>query len=280
MLVLRKIKEIQEIVSLEKQKGNTIGFVPTMGALHQGHISLIEASKKQTDITVCSIFVNPTQFNNPSDLTHYPRTPDADIKLLEAAGCDILYMPDVHDVYTENDTRKFDFGYLDTVLDGAHRPGHFNGVGQVVSILFEGVKPDKAFFGRKDYQQVMVVKDLVKQLHLPVEIIACPILREDDDLAMSSRNTRLTLEERKVASLIPKIMQEAKQIAIEKGVDEAKAFVAQSVAKVAIMKLDYYEICDANTLEFISKLIKNEQAVSLIAVFVGNIRLIDNWIIE
>lgn len=280
MLVLRKIKEIEEVISLQKQKGNTIGFVPTMGALHQGHISLIEASKKQTDITVCSIFVNPTQFNNAADLTHYPRTPDADIALLEAAGCDILYMPDVKDVYPENDTRKFDFGYLDTILDGAHRPGHFNGVGQVVSILFEGVKPNKAFFGSKDYQQVMVVKDLVKQLHLPVEIIACPILREDDGLAMSSRNTRLTMEERKVASLVPKIMHEAKQIAMEKGVDEAKAFVAESIAKVPSMKLDYYEICDANTLESVSKLIKNKQAISLIAVFVGNIRLIDNWIIE
>lgn len=280
MLVLRKIKEIQEIVSLEKQKGNTIGFVPTMGALHQGHISLIEASKKQTDITVCSIFVNPTQFNNAADLTHYPRTPDADIALLEAAGCDILYMPDVKDVYPENDTRKFDFGYLDTILDGAHRPGHFNGVGQVVSILFEGVKPNKAFFGSKDYQQVMVVKDLVKQLHLPVEIIACPILREDDGLAMSSRNSRLTVDERKVAGFIPQIMQEAKRIVIEKGVDEAKAFVTESIAKVPIMKLDYYEICDTNTLESVSKLIKNKQAVSLIAVFVGNIRLIDNWIIE
>lgn len=280
MLVLHKIKEIEEVIALQKQKGNKIGFVPTMGALHQGHISLIEYSKQQTDFTVCSIFVNPNQFNNTIDLTHYPRTPEADIKLLEEAGCDILYMPEVNDVYPENDTRIFDFGYLDIILEGAKRPGHFNGVGQVVSILLEGVKPHKAFFGSKDYQQVMVVKDLVKQLGMNVEIVACPILRESDGLAMSSRNTRLTVEERKVAALVPIIMQEAKRIVIEKGVDEAKAFVADSVAKVKIMKLDYYEICDATTLESISVVSKNKPAVSLIAVFVGNIRLIDNWMIE
>ncbi len=180
MLVLRKIKEIREILDAERQKGKSIGFVPTMGALHAGHISLINFSKQQTGFTVCSIFVNPNQFNNQSDLTHYPRTPDADIRLLEAAGCDVLYMPEVSDVYPERDDRVFDFGYIDKILEGAHRPGHFNGVGQVVSILLEGVKPDKAFFGSKDYQQVMVVKELVRQLALPVEIIACPILREAD----------------------------------------------------------------------------------------------------
>jgi pantoate--beta-alanine ligase len=280
MLVLHKIKEIEEVIALQKQKGNTIGFVPTMGALHQGHISLIEFSKQQTDFTVCSIFVNPNQFNNASDLTHYPRTPEADITLLDKAGCDILYMPKVDDVYSEKDTRNFDFGYLDHILEGAHRPGHFNGVGQVVSILLKGVKPHKAFFGSKDYQQVMVVKDLVKQLQLPVEIIACPILRESDGLAMSSRNTRLTAEERKVAALIPIIMQEAKRIAIEKGIQEAKVFITENVARVPIMKLDYYAICDADTLESIVEFNVKEKAVSLIAVFVGNIRLIDNWMIE
>ncbi|MES2513356.1 MAG: pantoate--beta-alanine ligase [Bacteroidota bacterium] len=280
MLVIHKIKEIQDIIASEKQKSRTIGFVPTMGALHPGHISLIQFSKQQTDITVCSIFVNPTQFNNTSDLTHYPRTPEADIKLLEEAGCDILYMPDVKDVYPENDTRKFNFGYLDTILEGAHRPGHFNGVGQVVSILLEGIKPHKAFFGSKDYQQVMVVKNLVKQLHLPVEIVACPILRESDGLAMSSRNTRLSAVERQTAALIPKIMNEAKEIALEKGVSAAKFYIARSVSKEPTMKLDYYEICDAESLNVISDITDVKHAVSLIAVFVGNIRLIDNWMIE
>lgn len=280
MLVLHKIDEIKAAISKEKAKNNIIGFVPTMGALHQGHISLINYSKQQTDITVCSIFVNPTQFNNQADLKHYPRTPEADIKLLEAAGCDILYMPEVSDVYPENDTRKFDFGYLDTILEGATRPGHFNGVGQVVSILLEGVKPDKAFFGSKDYQQVMVVKSLVKQLNLQVEIIPCPILRESDGLAMSSRNTRLSPEERKIAAFIPQWMQEAIVIIKKNGIEAAKQFINEKVSKISEMKLDYYEVCDAETLESISEIKPNQKAVTLIAVFVGNIRLIDNWIIE
>jgi pantoate--beta-alanine ligase len=280
MLVLHTIKEIEEIITLQKLEGHTIGFVPTMGALHQGHISLINYSKQQTDITVCSIFVNPTQFNNASDLSHYPRTPEADIKLLEAAGCDILYMPDVNDVYPKSDTRQFDFGYLDTILEGAKRPGHFNGVGQVVSILLEGVKPDKAFFGSKDYQQVMVVKSLVKQLDLPVEIIACPILREDDGLAMSSRNTRLSIEERKIAALVPKLMQDAIEIVKEKGIAAAKTFINERVSKIPDMKLEYYEVCDAETLELINEFNPSHKTVSLIALFVGNIRLIDNWMIN
>ncbi len=280
MLVLQKINEIKAVIAEQKTKGKTIGFVPTMGALHPGHISLINYSKKQTDITVCSIFVNPTQFNNQADLKHYPRTPDADIKLLEEAGCDILYMPEVSDVYPENDNRKFDFGYLDTILEGATRPGHFNGVGQVVSILLEGVKPDKAFFGSKDYQQVMVVKSLVQQLNIPVEIIPCPILREPDGLAMSSRNTRLNPEERKIAALIPQWMQEAMTIIKENGIEAAKQFINEKVSKIPEMKLDYYEVCDAETLKSISEMTPNQKAITLIAVFVGNIRLIDNWIID
>ena len=280
MLVLHKINEIKAVIAEQKTKGKSIGFVPTMGALHPGHISLINYSKQQTDITVCSIFVNPTQFNNQADLKHYPRTPEADIKLLEEAGCDILYMPEVNDVYPENDTRKFDFGYLDTILEGATRPGHFNGVGQVVSILLEGVKPDKAFFGSKDYQQVMVVKSLVKQLNLSVEIIPCPILREPDGLAMSSRNTRLSVEERKIAAFIPLWMQEAISIIKEKGIEAAKQFINEKVSKVPEMKLDYYEVCDANSLESISEIQTNQKVITLIAVFVGNIRLIDNWMVE
>lgn len=280
MLVLKKIADVKQMIAEYKQQHKVVGFVPTMGALHQGHISLINQSKQHTDITVCSIFVNPTQFNNPEDLKHYPRTPEQDIKLLEEAGCDILYMPEVKDIYPENDTRKFDFGYLDSILEGATRPGHFNGVGQVVSILLEGVMPDKAFFGSKDYQQVMVVKSLVKQLSLPVEIIACPILREPDGLAMSSRNTRLTAEERIIAGMIPDIMQQANNIVKQQGIEAAKKFVVDLVAKISSMKLDYFEVCDAETLESLTNYNPKNKAVSLIAVFVGNIRLIDNWIIE
>ncbi|MES2133087.1 MAG: pantoate--beta-alanine ligase [Bacteroidota bacterium] len=277
MLVFDKIKELKQHLALKRLKGATVGFVPTMGALHEGHISLIGISKKETDITVCSIFVNPTQFNNAGDLTKYPRTPQKDIALLEAAGCDVLYMPDVKDVYPENDTRKFNFGYLDTILEGEHRPGHFNGVGQVVSILLEGVDPDKAYFGSKDYQQVMVVKDLVKQLHLRAEIVACPILREADGLAMSSRNMRLNPEERKVAGLVPIMMQKAREIVKQKGILAAKAFITDFTNKQPLMKLDYYEVCNANTLEPLKDYSSQQQAISLIAVFVGNVRLIDNW---
>lgn len=280
MLVIHKISKIEQLIAEQRQIGKTIGFVPTMGALHQGHISLIELSKQQTTFTVCSIFVNPTQFNNNADLTHYPRTPEADIKLLEAAGCDVLYMPEVSDVYPENDTRKFDFGYLDNILEGATRPGHFNGVGQVVSILLEGVKPDKAYFGSKDYQQVMVVKSLVKQLNLHVDIIPCPILREPDGLAMSSRNVRLNEQERLEAAAIPEMMKLGNQILKLYGIAETKKYIISVVATIPNMKLDYYEVCDAETLEAISEIKPNQKAISLIAVFVGNIRLIDNWMVN
>ena len=280
MLIFHQIIEVKSYVAQRKQQNKTIGFVPTMGALHQGHISLIDASKKVCDITICSIFVNPTQFNNAGDLSRYPRTPEVDIQLLENAGCDALYMPDVKDIYPETDTRHFDFGYIDTVLEAAHRPGHYNGVGQVVSILLAGIAPHKAFFGSKDYQQVMVVKSLVKQLKLDVDIISCPILREEDGLAMSSRNTLLTYEERKIAALVPKMMQQAKALVKEQGIEAAKTFITNEISKVSIMKLDYYEVCNADTLEPLIKINPNKKAISLIAVFVGNIRLIDNWMID
>jgi len=277
MLVFDKIRDVREYLAQKRKDKATVGFVPTMGALHEGHISLIAISRKETDITVCSIFVNPTQFNNQADLTKYPRTPEKDMDMLRAAGCDVLYMPDVADVYPEKDTRRFSFGYLDTILEGAHRPGHFNGVGQVVSILLEGIQPDKAFFGSKDYQQVMVVKELARQLKLPTEIVACPILREPDGLAMSSRNVRLNEEERKVAALIPLMMQEARKLVVREGIAAAKAYIAQEVAKQALMKLDYYEVCDAGTLQLLGQYSPSQPAISLIAVFVGSVRLIDNW---
>lgn len=280
MQVFQQISEVKTYISSQKQQHKTIGFVPTMGALHQGHISLINESKKVCDITVCSIFVNPTQFNNANDLTRYPRTPEVDRQLLEQAGCDVLYMPDVKDIYPTTDTRQFNFGYIDTILEAEHRPGHYNGVGQVVSILLAGIEPNKAFFGSKDYQQVMIVRTLVKQLKLPVEIISCPILREDDGLAMSSRNMLLIPEERKIASLVPKMMEGARDIAKQIGVSAAKLYILNEVAQVSIMKLDYYEVCDTETLEPLTALKPNQQAISLIAVFVGNIRLIDNWMIN
>ena len=280
MLVFYKISELKKHLSALLEKQKTIGFTPTMGALHQGHISLIKISQQQCDVSICSIFVNPTQFNNPDDLKRYPRTPDDDIKLLEQAGCDVLYMPEVADIYPTNNNRQFSFGYLDSILEGSTRPGHYNGVGQVVSILLEGILPHKAFFGSKDYQQVMVVKELVKQLKLPVEIISCPILREDNGLAMSSRNALLNQQERIIASLVPQIMKQANEIVKTKGVLEAKHFVNEITSLVSMMKLNYFEVCDARTLEIKDSYSQHQQYVSLIAVFVGKVRLIDNWLID
>lgn len=263
-------RELNEV----KNNHQTIGFVPTMGALHQGHVSLIKQSKQHTDYSVCSIFVNPTQFNDKNDLARYPRTPDSDIRILEEAGCHLLFMPSVDEIYPKEDTRQFDFGYLDKILDGAHRPGHFNGVGQVVSIFFDLIQPHKAFFGQKDYQQVMIIKKLVDILNLNIEIVPCPILREPDGLAMSSRNTLLNPEERLVASIIPQLMLKAKKIYHLEGIDAAKDYVNRQVKLNSLMKMDYFVICDQNTLLELNA--HSENAIGLIAVFVGKIRLIDN----
>ena len=280
MQVFTTIKDLNSTLRVLIKMGKTIGFVPTMGALHQGHISLINYSKEQCDVTVCSIFVNPTQFNNPEDLDKYPKTPENDKLLLEKAGCDFLYTPSVEDIYPEKDNRKFDFGFLDTVLEGVLRPGHFNGVGQVVSILLEHVAPNKAFFGSKDYQQVMVVKELVKQLNMPVEIISCPILREFDGLAMSSRNIRLNDQERIIASLIPKIMLKASIIVKTQGINESKQFVEEITSKITDMKLDYFEVCESSSLVILDFYEKTTPTILLIALFVGKTRLIDNLVIE
>ena len=280
MQVFTTIIDLHSALRALNNKGKTIGFVPTMGALHKGHISLINYSKQQCDVTVCSIFVNPTQFNNLDDLEKYPKTPENDKLLLEEAGCDFLYMPSVEDIYPEKDNRIFDFGFLDTVLEGALRPGHFNGVGQVVSILLEHLEPNKAFFGSKDYQQVMVIKELVKQLNMPVEIISCPILRESDGLAMSSRNIRLNDQERIIASLIPKIMVQASLIVKTDGINSAKQFVEEITSKVTNMKLDYFEVCNSSTLVKLDVFDTKISTILLIAIFVGKTRLIDNFIIE
>ena len=277
MLILTKIADLRAFITIAKDSGKTIGFVPTMGALHQGHISLLNYSKQQCELSICSVFVNPTQFNDPKDLERYPRMPEKDARLLEDNGCDVLFLPAVEEMYPNGPLKEsFDFGHLDKILEGAHRPGHFNGVAQVVKRFFEIVTPDKAFFGSKDYQQVMIVKALIRQLRLPIELVACPILREPDGLAMSSRNALLTKEERKLAGLIPGMMQQAAQLATELGIAAAKAYVAEQVSQHELMKLDYYEICDADTLEILNDLPKGKKAVALIALFTGRIRLIDN----
>ncbi|MDO8999329.1 MAG: pantoate--beta-alanine ligase [Bacteroidota bacterium] len=276
MLIFSKIVDIQRFLKEIKSQKQSVGFVPTMGALHKGHISLIEASKKVCNITICSIFVNPTQFNDKGDLERYPRMPEKDTLLLEEANCDVLFLPPINEIYPKKDETTFDFGFLDKTLEGKHRPGHFNGVAQVVKRLLEIIEPNKAFFGSKDFQQVMIVKALIKQMNSTIEIIACPILREADGLAMSSRNALLSSQEREIAALVPKLMNEAKNIVKKDGITTAKLFIQQETNKISLMKLDYFEICNAGTLEEMTDLKSGKKAIALIALFVGKIRLIDN----
>ena len=281
MLIFTKITELQAFLAQTNGKKQTVGFVPTMGALHLGHISLIKASKKECDITICSIYVNPTQFNDKNDLERYPKTPEKDLELLSNIACDVVFVPTTEEMYSSKEERIFDFGYLDKILEGSHRPGHFNGVALIISKFFDIVKPYKAFFGSKDYQQVMIVKALVKQLHYDVEIKSCPILREEDGLAMSSRNALLNPDERKAAKIFPWLMDEVKALK-EKGADinEIKNMVEVSLKKNSIYKLDYLAICDAASLKELNSFNEAQSYVVLIACFVGKIRLIDNIILS
>ena len=280
MLIFTKIADLEGFLKTLRSKGQTIGFVPTMGALHKGHISLIEASKASCNATVCSIFVNPTQFNDSADLDRYPRMPAADTQLLQQANCDALFLPSVNEIYPTTEKQVFDFGELDKILEGKYRPGHFNGVAQVVKRFFEIVKPNKAFFGSKDFQQVLIVKALVAQMRSDIEIVPCPILRESDGLAMSSRNTLLSAEERVLSGLIPRLMARANELAQSSGFVAAKEYISDEINKQPLMKLDYFEFCDSANLNTITQFIPNEKAVALIAVFVGKIRLIDNLILN
>lgn len=258
-------------------KGNgTIGFVPTMGALHKGHISLVEKAVKENDIVVVSIFVNPTQFNDKSDLERYPRNLDADIKLLEKTGCHIVFAPGVDEVYPEPDTRKFNFGSLETVMEGKHRPGHFNGVAQVVSKLFDMVRPSKAYFGLKDFQQLAVIKNMVRQLNLSVEIVPCPIIREKSGLAMSSRNELLTPEERQNAATISETLFQSKELTGKKSVHELKKWVIETINKNPFLTVEYFEIVDDMQLQPVNSWDEKNIKVGCVAVYCGKVRLIDN----
>lgn len=261
-----------------RAQSKSIGFVPTMGALHQGHISLVERAAKENDITVVSIFVNPTQFNNKEDLEKYPRDPDADFALLEKNSCDIVFAPTVEEMYPTPDTRVFSLGSVAEVMEGKYRPGHFNGVCQVVSRLFNIVEPDRAYFGQKDYQQIAVIKAMVRK-YMPGfkgEIVSCPIKRESDGLALSSRNVHLSPEQRKSALLISKTLFEAKKMADSKATQkQITDFIKRSIASDANLCLEYVEIADKETLLPIAdEYPKN--AVICITVYDGKTRLIDN----
>ena len=276
MKIVEKIQQLQQILQPYRNKGKLIGFVPTMGALHQGHAALVKQCATENDVTVVSIFVNPTQFNNPDDLRLYPRTPEADYALLQEIGVDYVFAPSVEEMYPEPDTRQFDFGMLDKVMEGQFRPGHFNGVAQVVSKLFDAVKPDKSYFGEKDFQQLAIVREMVKQLKLPVEIIGAPIVRETSGLAMSSRNERLSAEERENAAEIYKTLQKSAEWYPDKNPADIIRFVTDNINKTEGLRVEYFEIIDADTLQPVSDWSQSESIVGCIAVFCGNVRLIDN----
>lgn len=278
MITLYTINDLQNAVSISKNERKTIGFVPTMGALHEGHISLVKKCREQNDVCIVSIFVNPTQFNNQTDLEKYPRTIDEDIKLLNYAGVDIVFVPSVQEIYPEPDNRQFDFGQLDKVMEGKFRPGHFNGVAQVVSRLFDIVKPDKAYFGEKDFQQLAIVRQMVRQLNIPVEIVPMPIRREDSGLAMSSRNQRLAEDQKKDAVNIYRVLSESKTLYNNKTVEELRFWVIEKINKIASLEVEYFEIVDGNTLQQISDWKDTQYAVGCITVFCGEVRLIDNII--
>ena len=276
MKVVNSIKELRENLSQERLEKRSIGLVPTMGALHAGHISLVERCVRENDVCVVSVFVNPTQFNDKHDLETYPRTLEADCALLEAAGCHYVFAPSVEEMYPEPDMRVFNLGRVAEVMEGAMRPGHFNGVAQVVSKLFYIVEPDNAYFGEKDFQQIAVIRAMVKQLNIPVKINACPIKREADGLALSSRNTRLTPELRQKAPLIARTLKESTTFAPGKSVQEVIDFVVNTINADPDMRVEYYEIVDGNTLETIKDWSETDYPVGCITVFCGEVRLIDN----
>lgn len=276
MEVIRTVSELKQRVAAHRAQGKTIGLVPTMGALHAGHISLMEQARKDNDIVVVSVFVNPTQFNNPEDLRTYPRTEEADCVKMEVANVDIAFIPSVEEVYPEPDTRTFDLGPVAEVMEGPMRPGHFNGVAQIVSKLFYMVEPDRAYFGEKDFQQIAVIRRMVEIEGFNIEIIDCPIKREEDGLAMSSRNVRLTAEQRQIAPSINKALVASLDFAKSHSVEETKQSVISEINAQPEMEVEYYEIVNAATMQPISNWEDAPVAVGCITVYCGEVRLIDN----
>lgn len=276
MVLVSTVSELKSVIARQRESGALIGFVPTMGALHEGHLSLVKQAAEGTNFVVVSIFVNPTQFNDPDDLKRYPRDLDADMKLLSATTCNLVFAPSVEEVYPENDARVFDFGKMGEVMEGKHRPGHFNGVAQVVSKLFDMVMPHKAYFGKKDFQQLAVIRSLVKQLKTDIEIISCPIIREPDGLAMSSRNVRLNTEERNSAALISKTLFEAVKMSKDNTVDYVKRWVINTIDENPYLRTEYFEIVDDEELMPIDEWDQKVNKTGCIAVICGKVRLIDN----
>ena len=276
MKVAATINELKALLQVCRNEGKSVGIVPTMGALHNGHASLVKRSVAENDVTVVSVFVNPTQFNDKNDLKNYPRTLEADCKLLEAVSADIVFAPEVSEMYPEEDKRQFSFSPLDSVMEGACRPGHFNGVAQIVSKLFYAVEPDKAYFGEKDFQQLAIIREMVRQLAINVEIVGCPIVRETDGLAMSSRNTLLSAEERERALTISGALFKSLEYAKSNTLAMTRSFVEEIIAGTEGLDLEYFQIVDGNTLQELKEWGDSDYVVGCIALFCGKIRLIDN----
>ena len=276
MLVFSKIKSLQEKLKSLKN-ATTIGFVPTMGALHEGHLSLVEKAKKENDIVVVSIFVNPTQFDNVEDLINYPKTIDKDLSLLKSIHCDIVFTPTPEEIYANDiQSQSFDFDGLEFQMEGKFREGHFNGVGTIVERLFEIVKPHKAYFGEKDFQQIQIIRKMAEKRNLPVQIISCPIHREKDGLAMSSRNTRLTKEQRAAAPFIYETLEMAKIQFGTKNASEISKWVENGFKNHPLFSLEYFEIADEETLLSVETKNSTKKYRAFIAIFAGKVRLIDN----
>lgn len=281
MILLKKAADLRKWLESQDKERNKIGFVPTMGALHPGHISLVEYARKETEITVASIFINPTQFNDPKDFKKYPITIEKDIDMLEKAGCDVLFLPAVEEIYPDGAAPKkhYDLGFLETVLEGKYRPGHFQGVCMVVERLLDIVKPGNLYLGQKDYQQCMVIARLVELMKQKIKVSICPTLREADGLAMSSRNMRLTAEQRKAAVTIYHCLSSIKKN-IKPGITNGLELVAIAMLEKAGFKIDYAEIADADNLTPVNNWDGNQKIVALVAAFLDEIRLIDNMLLN
>lgn len=277
MKLVQTIKELQTELDALRSKGKTIGLVPTMGALHAGHASLVKRAVSENDVVVVSDFVNPTQFNDKNDLAKYPRTLEADCELLRKEGAAFVFAPSVEEIYPEPDTRQFSYAPLDTVMEGKFRPGHFNGVCQIVSKLFMIVRPHRAYFGEKDFQQLAIIREMVRQMDFGgLKIVGCPIVREADGLALSSRNARLSAVEREHALNISKTLFASRTFASSHSVAETQRMVEEGIEKSKGLRLEYFEIVDGTTLQKIANWEDTDYAVGCITVFCGDVRLIDN----
>ncbi len=280
MILLQTVAETQTYIGDLRQKGSSVGFVPTMGALHQGHLSLVNRARQENDIVICSIFVNPIQFNNPDDLVKYPRTPESDMAMLASGGCEAVFAPSVAEMYPHPDTTVYNFGMLDKVMEGRFRPGHFNGVAIVVRRLLEITLPDVAYFGEKDFQQLVIIRKMVEMLSMKTHIVSCPIVRETDGLAMSSRNMRLLPDQRSVAPQLYAILQKAAAVYTSQTPAGLQQMIIADIEQNPFFRVEYVEIVDMDTLMPVTAWIDTRHIIVCIAVYLGQVRLIDNIVLQ